>query len=116
MTVIIQAIVIFVAFIVLGTALSKRTSHGGKASKKLGLIILAACMVVAVLFPESTNMLARAVGVGRGADLLLYLTVVAFVLYVLNNYLQIRDQRDATYRLARQIAIMDAKARYRDKK
>jgi len=116
MTVIIQAFVILVAIVVLGTALGRRTSHGGKASKKIGLIILAICMIIAVLFPDSTNVLAHAVGVGRGADLLLYITVVAFILYALNNYLQMRDQRDVTYRLARRIALIEARSRDKGQK
>lgn len=116
MTIIIQAIVIVIALIVLRTAMGRRTTHLGRASKKIGLIVLAITMIVAVLFPEATNVVARAVGVGRGADLLLYLTVLAFILYAINNYLQMQDQRDMMHRLARRVAIIEAKAKYKGRK
>jgi hypothetical protein len=109
MTIIIQAFVVIMALTVMVTALGKRTTHVGKASKKLGLVVLGAAMIIAVIFPETTNAVAHAVGVGRGADLLLYVTVVAFILYAVNNYLQMHDQRDMLYRLARRVAIIEAK-------
>ena len=111
MTIIIQIFVILIALIVLSTAISRRTSHAGHASKKIGLVVLALAMVVAVLFPDITNVVAHAVGVGRGADLLLYMTILAFILYALNNYLHMQDQRDMLHKLARHIAIQEAKSK-----
>lgn len=113
MTIIIQSFIIIIALIVLATALRNRTSHGGRASKKIGLIILAIAMIVAVIFPESTNVVANAVGVGRGADLLLYITVAAFILYSINDYLHRQQQREIVYKLARTIAILEAKNKYK---
>jgi hypothetical protein len=112
MIVIIQMIVIILAIVIALVTLGNRSTHSGKAWKKIALVFLAIGMVVAVLFPDTTNDLAHLVGVGRGADLLLYVTVVAFILYVLNSYLHQQDQRDALYRLARKIAIVDANERY----
>jgi len=109
MTIIIQLFVITIALFVLTAALKKRTSHGSRAIKKLGLVVLAVTMIVAVLFPESTNVVAHAVGVGRGADLLTYLTVTAFILYVINDYIHTQSQREMTYKLARSLAILEAK-------
>ncbi len=113
MTIIIQIFIILIALIVIGAALSRRTSHAGHASKKIGLILLAIAMIVAVIFPDITNVVANAVGVGRGADLLLYITVVAFILYALNNYLHMQDQRDMLHKLARHIAILETKTSYK---
>lgn len=107
-----QLIVIMVAIAVLAVTLGRRSTHSGRAWKKIALVLLAIGMVVAVLFPELTNVVAKIFGVGRGADLLLYATVVAFIGYVLNNYLQQQDQRDALYRLARKVAILEANERY----
>jgi hypothetical protein len=69
-------------------------------------------MIVGVLFPGLVNGIAHAVGIGRGADLLLYATAVAFIGYVLNAYLHQQDERDALYRLARKVAILEANERY----
>lgn len=109
MIIIIQSFVIIIALIVLGAAFKKRSSHAVRASKKIGLIFLAIAMIIAVIFPDTTNVVANAVGVGRGADLLLYLTVTAFILYVLNDYLRTQNQREMIYKLARRIAILEAK-------
>lgn len=108
MTVIIQAILIFVAILILVLTLGSRSTHSGKAWKKIALVLLAAGMVVAVLFPEITNQLAHLVGVGRGADLLLYTITAAFILYALNSYLYQQDQRNTVHMLARKIALMEA--------
>lgn len=108
MIAIIQVVLIVVAVAIVVVTLGNRSTHSGKAWKKIALLLLAAGMVVVVLFPEITNQLAHAVGVGRGADLLLYATVAAFILYVLNDYLQQQDQRNTLHRLARKIALMEA--------
>jgi hypothetical protein len=110
--IIIQIVVIVLAGVIAAVTLGNRSTHSGKAWKKIALVLLAISMIIAVIFPEVTNTVAHFVGVGRGADLLLYATVVAFILYALNNYLHQQDQRDALYRLARKVAIIDANERY----
>ena len=61
-----------------------------------------------MLSPESTNQLAHALGIGRGADLLLYLTVVAFVFVSLNVYLKFRDLEHTMAQVARAVSILSA--------
>lgn len=112
MIIILQIIVITAALTVMLTALGKRSTHSGRAWKKIALIMLGVSMIVAVLFPELTNYVAHLVGIGRGADLLLYATVVAFIFYALNSYLHQQDQRDSLYRLARRVAIIEAREKY----
>lgn len=108
MIAIIQIVLIIVAIAIVVITLGNRSTHSGKAWKKIALILLAMGMIVVVLFPEITNQLAHIVGVGRGADLLLYATVAAFILYVLNDYLHQQDQRNTLHKLARKIALMEA--------
>jgi hypothetical protein len=114
--ILIQIFLLVIAVIALVMIIGERKSYAGKAYKKIGLIILALAMIIAVLFPSITNVIAHAVGVGRGTDLLLYMTVAGFILYAINNYLQLQDQRDTTYRLARYIALMEAKEKYPNRK
>lgn len=116
MIIIIQIIVIVLALVIAAATLGNRSTHSGKAWKKIALVLLAVGMVVAVLFPNTTNDVAHLVGVGRGADLLLYVTVIAFIFYALNNYLHQQDQRDVLFRLARKIALVDANERYNIRK
>jgi hypothetical protein len=52
---------------------------GGLAATRLAGLLLAVGWVAAVLFPQLVTALARWVGVGRGTDLVLYVSVVAFM-------------------------------------
>ena len=112
MIVIIQAAVIIAAIVVIFSVLGGKQTHAAKAWKKIAVCLLAIAMVVAVLFPEVTNSAAHAVGVGRGADLLLYVLTLAFISYVINNYLHQQREKDMFFRLARKVALLDATERY----
>ena len=109
---IIQIVVIAVALIILVTVLGGKQSYTARAWKKIALSLLAVAMVIAVLFPDITNKVANALGIGRGADLLLYLLALAFIGYVLNAYLHQQKDKDTLYRLARKVALIDANERY----
>jgi len=114
MIILIQIAVILVALVIIVAALVGKQSHSARAWKKIALCLLAVAMIVAVLFPSMTNTVANALGVGRGADLLLYVLTVAFIGYALNNYLQQQNQRDELNRLARKVALLEAIARYKN--
>ena len=113
---IIQLVVIIIAIIILVNVLGSKRSHAAQAWKKIALSILAVAMVIAVLFPDTTNRAANFLGIGRGADLLLYLLALFFIGYVLNSYLRQQKERDTLYRLARKIALVDANERYNIRK
>lgn len=112
MIIIIQGLVILTALGVIVFVLTGRQTYAARAWKKIALCLLAIAMVVAVLFPELTNQAAKFVGIGRGADLLLYILTLAFISYVLNNYLHQQREKDSVYRLARKIALLEANERY----
>lgn len=63
---------------------------------------------VFVLYPELANKLARLVGVGRGADLILYCFVVLTLAAILNIHLRLRAERETLTELARAMAIRTA--------
>nr|WP_281385895.1 DUF2304 domain-containing protein [Nocardioides luti] len=81
------------------------------AIRRLAGLVFAGCWVVAVLAPDLVTRLANTVGVGRGADLLLYVLVVAFflTLVALNKRLGEQDRRIT--QLTRALAIRDGMAR-----
>jgi len=63
---------------------------------------------VCILWPGLTVRLARALGIGRGADLVLYCTVVMTLVGFLMIYVRLRRlQREVTI-LTRHLAIRDA--------
>lgn len=110
--IIIQLIVVIVALGLVFFVLGGHQTHASRAWKKIALCLLAVAMVVAVLFPETTNKAAHIVGVGRGADLLLYTLALAFIGYALNNYIHQQREKDTVHRLARKVALLDANERY----
>ena len=75
--------------------------------------LLIACILAAgiflVVFPDLTNKLATTLGVGRGADLVFYLFIVAFCYLILLVYAKIRKLERQLAELARRQALMDVK-------
>jgi hypothetical protein len=65
-------------------------------------------VVSAILFPDLTTMVANMVGVGRGADLILYLLVVGSVFAVVLLTSRLMSIENTLTELVRQIAIMNA--------
>src|SRR5690554_153740 len=86
---------------------------GGARHQALQRIFLVLFIVAAgssVFAPQVWTFAARLLGVGRGADLLLYITVLAFLGFVATTYRRFRRiERDMT-ELARQVALQGAQA------
>jgi len=68
----------------------------------VGFVVVAAASVV---FPDWLSWLARQVGVGRGADLLLYGLVIAFLSYIATSYRRMSDLERRITVLARELAL-----------
>jgi small membrane protein len=67
---------------------------------------LAAC--VTVIYPKITVILARALGIGRGADLVSYCAVVMMMVGFTMIYVRLRRLRRELTLLVRALAIRDA--------
>lgn len=106
---IIQFILILLSVFILFYFLANRNSMQVRAYKKIALILLVCVMIVFILKPDSLNTIADWVGVGRGADLLLYTLFIAFILFCINVYMKFKEQQDKVYRLAREIALIEAR-------
>ncbi|WP_034240726.1 DUF2304 domain-containing protein [Saccharomonospora iraqiensis] len=87
---------------------SRRHNVRMQAGKRIGFFGFLAFAVYAVLFPGHVTLLAHALGIGRGADLLLYMLVVAFLFGMLNTYLRFRGTTQQITELARTLAIREA--------
>lgn len=72
-----------------------------------------ACAALAVLFPSALTHVARALGVGRGADLVLYLLCVSFLFVAISVYRRLADLHDRYVELVRHVALLEADARER---
>jgi hypothetical protein len=87
-----------------------RRQHGVRlqAGKRLAFVAFLFFAAYAVVRPDDVTWVAHRVGVGRGADLVLYATVVAFVFVVINFYLRTREMERRITDLARAVALRDA--------
>ncbi len=79
-----------------------------QALRRLGLLLFAAFAVWSILDPGVWTNLASIVGIGRGADLILYGLVVAFFSFVVTTFKRFREMEIRYTRLARRIAIDEA--------
>jgi hypothetical protein len=66
------------------------------------------CGVYCVWFPDTSTHWAEIVGIGRGADLILYTWSCVSLLVILNLHLKLRSQLEMITGLARTIAIANA--------
>ncbi|MDD5577897.1 MAG: DUF2304 family protein [Methylobacter sp.] len=82
-----------------------------RSSRLLSLIvaILAPIAAFLVWMPEKATMIANTLGVGRGADLLLYLWFLLSALLILLLHLKLKSYHQELTELARYIAISFAK-------
>jgi hypothetical protein len=94
-----------------------RGQHGVRiqASKRLAFFAFLVLNVYAVARPEDVTRLAHVFRVGRGADLLLYALIVAFVFAMLTVYMRLQDDERRVTQLARAVAIRDAEAYNRER-
>lgn len=90
------------------------TARGARtqAIRRLGMFAFAAFAVYSIIFPSVWVGLARAVGVGRGTDLVLYILVIAFLGYMMSTHLRFREMDVRFTRLSRRIALDEAAARH----
>lgn len=102
-------ILLVAGVIVVGLFLARPA--GGDSHLALRRLFMAGFVIVAILsilFPQWLSWLANLIGVGRGADLLLYALVLAFLVFVATTYRRnVATNRKLTL-LARQIALAQA--------
>lgn len=79
------------------------------ALRRITLLLFIVGAAASVLFPELLNSAARAVGVGRGADLILYGLIVAFIVYLETSYLRLRALESDLTEIARRLALDEAR-------
>lgn len=106
--ILIQLILVIAILMIIVSFLYSRNSSQTQAWKKLLLLLFAIAAIVFILDPGLLDSLANFVGVGRGADLLLYALTVAFIFEQLNNYIKNKEEHKRIVILARKIAIEEA--------
>lgn len=86
-----------------------------QAGKRVAVVLFAAVNIYAIVRPGDVSAVANLVGVGRGADLVLYALVIAFLMGMLNFYVRFKavDQRFTA--LARAMALREAEVVNRER-
>jgi hypothetical protein len=70
--------------------------------------VVIACATLCILWPDATNVIAHRLGVGRGTDLIFYLSVLLFWFVVLKLYIRIRRLEQVFTDIIRKDAIEKA--------
>ena len=106
---ILQIILVLVLISLIIGFLQSRTTSRTKAYKKIFLVLFVVCAIFVVIFPDVTTSLAHLLGVGRGADLLLYGLTVVVIFMLLNTYVKDREEQKRFVILARKVALLEAR-------
>ena len=99
----------WVAFVVLGASflltmtLTIRRSITPRVGLAWSLLWIAAA--VAIAWPEMIGAIARGLGIGRGADLVLYLAILAMVLGFFAVYVRMRRMERELTKIVRELAL-----------
>jgi small membrane protein len=105
----IQALLILSIVALLVYLLRSRTSARTKAWVKVGGLLFVVAAVYAILRPDDTTIIANWLGVDRGADLMEYALIIAFVFTTLSTYMRFKDLELRYARLARTVALQNAR-------
>lgn len=102
--------ILLLAGIVVVTAMLTRSTAGAshQAVRRLMLVGFVVLAAAAILFPRLLTQAAQLLGVGRGADLLLYGLTVVFLGYVAASYRRMRQMEQQVTTLARELALREA--------
>jgi hypothetical protein len=105
----IQVLLIAAVIALLVYLLRSRTNAKAKAWVKVGYVLFVIAAVYAILRPDDTTVVANWLGVDRGADLLSYALMIAFVFTTLSTYLRFKELELRYAQLARAVALQSAR-------
>ena len=114
--ILIQVLLIIGFLVFLFRVIANPASYQLRAWMKILSAFFVFVAIVTVVFPNSTNSVAHALGVSRGADLLLYILTLAFIFGTFHSYIQEQQLQKRIVLLARKIAIIEANQRAAKKK
>lgn len=83
-------------------------SYQVRASAKLFMLLFVVVAIIAIIFPNASNTVARWFGVTYGVDLLVYMLTVAFIFLVLHVYIKDKDDQKRSVLITRKLALLEA--------
>jgi len=105
-----MASLVFVLIIVGGALFLWRAggTSRGRAGQRLIIVLFAVLVVVAVVFPETTSAVASWIGVGRGADLVAYITAFGLMFLAAISYMKSKSLEEKLARVVSESAATEA--------
>jgi hypothetical protein len=100
--------ILLFAIIVIGMYVASHRLSGLQLFVILGLL---ASGIALVVWPGAATYVAVRLGVGRGADLVTYLTIVGGLFLAANFYFRFKRQEQQTIALVRELALRNARTR-----
>lgn len=85
------------------------TRLNDKTVYRVSLILIASAGIGLILFPNASNIIANALGVGRGTDLVFYVGAIIFFIALLVFYSKLKRIERTQTEIIRQMAIDQSK-------
>lgn len=79
-----------------------------QAIRRVLALLFVVGAVASLFFPQALTWVANLVGIGRGADLLTYLVVLAFIGFSVTTFRRFRQLEAEQTALARKLALLEA--------
>ena len=106
--ILVQLVLILAFLVLLFKFVFNPGSYQMRASAKLFMLLFVVIAIVAIIFPNASNTVARWFGVTYGVDLLVYLLTVAFIFLVLHIYIKGKDDQKRLVQITRKLALLEA--------
>jgi hypothetical protein len=104
-----QIFLVTIIFAMLWLALHHRSSTEAQAFRRIAFLGLTVLIILAVLFPDTLTEVANTFGIGRGADLVIYLVAIGMLFFSVSTYLKFGDMDRRITLLSRHIALLESK-------
>jgi len=104
----IQVILTVLALALFGVFTQRAHTVRTQAVKRIGFVLFIFSGIYAIFRPQDVNWVAHQLGVGRGADLVLYMLVAVVAFFAANTFLRFRNLERRFTDLARAVALSDA--------
>ncbi|MFL6116592.1 MAG: DUF2304 family protein [Catenulispora sp.] len=104
----IQVVLTIMALCLFALFIQRAHTVRTQAVKRIGFVLFIFGAVYAILRPQDVDWVAHRLGVGRGADLVLYMLVVVVAFFAANTFLRFRSLERRFTDLARAVALSNA--------
>lgn len=100
-------VILAIGFLALGLLHQHRRKSLGRALTRIGFITFLSSGTIAIFFPNIFGSLADVLGVGRGADLLLYMTTFSLIALVFLGVGKIKLLEAQITKIVREVSLRD---------